>query len=437
MGLLTISLIILYSHFYGIRAGSGAIIPEDNLEPNNSQDKAVTLKAGMYYNLTQGDDDWYKVEIPKQAIVTVSIFFDLDEDLMKLEILNINGTRLNSSTDPNTEPQVCSSQFSDNSVSYIRITGSNNSAKYDLYIKIMTIGQPQGFFISDDYLERGITPNTIGIIVAYIGLAMAISFYLELAISFISRGRKSENKAQGTYYKGLGMFILSVAFSESAYLIDLLNRYIFDRRIFLESVGYPDPFQSFIDADYYLVAFTMILVGLAFLMYPMEKYLYANRTKTLTLTISVCIPFPLIIRAIEINHTALQLDLSSKDTFHYQMMMFAWGFIMLLGLLALLYLMKLYLDLGRKAPQGSQLRKKSGMIIWGLIIWLVAIFSTSAVMREISRVDSSFGPWVINAPGTFEYFIQTSGLYSLLPLLIPSLMILAVALLVSGFTRDY
>lgn len=99
--------------------------------------------------------------------------------------------------------------------------------------------------------------------------------------------------------------------------------------------------------------------------------------------------------------------------------------------------MKLYLDLGVKAPEGSILRRRSRMVITGLVIWVICLFITSEIMGEITNVLSPFGPNMEAAAGTWPFLVKEMGLYILFPLIIPTLLLTALAFLVRGFKREW
>ena len=315
----------------------------------------------------------FRSEIPDNLMVEVAIYFNGAESNMSLFIHAKNGTVLNASTTLLSSRQYCEYRIEPSDPAnqggiYIQVTGDNLGIAYDMYVNLFTYGDSSGFSISDDYRAKGMEPNTIPLLITYLAMIAVITLWINFGFSFIGRGLKSENEAQKTYYKGLGIFILTVALSESSYLFDLFSRDVSERRIFLETQDYPDPFNSFIEVDYYTVSFIMVLLGLAVLMNPMEKYLYSRKKQYFTYTIAACIPLPIIIRLIEMNHRRLGLKLDDTGSFHYQMVSLAWIAMMFIGVLALMYLLKLYIDLGSKSPKGSILRRKSRYIIFGLKI---------------------------------------------------------------------
>ncbi len=300
-------------------------------------------------------------------------------------------------------------------------------------------------------VDEGLEPNTLPLVLAYMALSLALGLYCEFGLSFIAKSLKSDSVWQKTYYRGLGAFFFSVALSQFIYIIDLLSRDVNEKRLFLTSLSYSPPFFSFTDADYFVWIYSLILVSLALLMYPVEKYLYAQKRTPLTIFVIIGIPIPFILRLVEINHKFFGLQIGRDEvlsfqasigvegamTSHYYLMQVMWMLVVGIIALSALYLLKLYLDLGKKSPPGSQLRKKSKMIVFGLLIWLAAIFYTSTIMKDISDATSNLKPGYPNEPGTVEYFISNNGLFYVLPFVIPILLITSLVLLVEGFTRKY
>lgn len=200
--------------------------------------------------------------------------------------------------------------------------------------------------------------------------------------------------------------------------------------------NYNPPFASMIGGDEYIVGFTMIFISLSFLLYPLEKYLLQKRV-ILSIIVIVSIPLPTIIRLIEINHQAFGLDLSAGSV-QQRVFVGIWLAVIVVVIAAVLFVMKLYIDLGIKSPPGSQLRKRSKLVVIGLILWIVCLFSTSRIMGHISDVTSPYGPYAPEPiPGSLPYLIKSLNLYATFPFLIPIALYLALFLLLTGFKRDF
>jgi hypothetical protein len=297
-----------------------------------------------------------------------------------------------------------------------------------------------GFFISEDLLAMGYQPNVLMLVLAYMFLTSAVTLYIVFGMSFLNKARATESGSayagQRSYYRGLGLFIISVALAQVLTIIDWLSMDIYDRGFFMTTDNYNPPFASMIGGDEYIVGFTMIFISLSFLLYPLEKYLLQKRV-ILSIIVIIAIPLPTIIRLIEINHQTFGLDLSERSI-QQKIFVGIWLAVIMVVIAAVLFVMKLYIDLGVKSPPGSQLRKKSKLVVIGLIIWIICLFTTSRIMSYISDVTSVFGP---NAPpptpGSLQYLIQSLNLYALFPFLIPILLYLALYLLLTGFKRDF
>ncbi len=286
-------------------------------------------------------------------------------------------------------------------------------------------------------------PNALMLLIAYMLMAGAIALYWQFGLSFIMKGRRSDSEAQKSYYQGLGFFLLSVSVGQFIYILDLMVEDTTGNRLFMSPGDYDPAFESLLTADYFIVIFTIILLALAFLMYPVEKYLYARKRSLFTYVVAIFVPAPLVIRYMEINHEMFGWNISKavveaeNGTFWLTTVTAIWILIIAVGAGGLLYLMKLYIDLGRKSPPGSKLRKKSQTIVWGFIIWLSAIFLTSGIMKEIAKVESDYMPWVEVPAGSFEFFVQQFRGYYLLPLIVPGLLVISLSLMIFGFSRDY
>ncbi len=412
---------------------------------NDSFEDAISISEGWYRELAieNNDNDYFKVAIKEDFNLIVSVYYSNADGNLTLFLYDDQQNTLNSSADSSLNYQLSSSEFRDekrdeNDYAYVKVNSSDGiGVPYQLFVNYVTVGDSSGFYISDDYLNEGYRPNTLMLVLGYIMMGSTVLLWIQFGFSFIFKGRKDKaaNEAQARYYKGLGVFILSVAISESTYLLDLFSRDVAGSRFF-NKYNTQDTFYSFIEADYYAVSFVLVLLGLTVLLYPMEAYLYAKKKKVFTLTVGICVPGPIVLRILELNHDKIGLDLSSTNTFDYQLLAAMWIMFLIIGLMGMLYLIKLYLDLGRKAPRGSQLRKKSRQIILGIFLWLGAIFSTSELFKNISSVTSSWGPYSQAKAGFVGWFVGLK-LYYFMPFVIPLLLFLALRLLVSGFTRDY
>ncbi|MHA1343108.1 MAG: hypothetical protein ACTSQG_03925 [Promethearchaeota archaeon] len=267
------------------------------------------------------------------------------------------------------------------------------------------IGMEEGFFYQN---------------VAFIAIYIMLGLYFYFGLKFIKDSRDfDKGSAQRAYFVGLGFFIISVAFGEGIYLSDLVFRLYTGERLFYELamwqriVGYE--LKSFIDRDYYIVAFTFILLSLSFLMKPLEQFMLRREKPIMTYLNRILIPFPIIIRFMEVNighWFGNELNVV-EGSLPYYIFMGLW--ILVIGVIALsiILLVGLYLKMGISSPKGSNIRKKSFLIIIGIIFWIVAVFLTATVFREIAAEK-----W---------YFVP----------IIPLLLILSLGCMMSGFKREF
>ncbi|MHA1872229.1 MAG: hypothetical protein ACTSXF_14890, partial [Promethearchaeota archaeon] len=148
-------------------------------------------------------------------------------------------------------------------------------------------------------------PKLPYIMIAFILVSIMIGLYIYFGFNFIWKGKQSKNEAQKSYYKGLGAFIITVALSESVYLVDYMWRVLYGYRIFREMSDYSEVIGHNVDtmfqSDYYIVVFMLLSIGLMFLTLPVEKYLLARKRKVLTISSAVVFPAPLLARYLELN----------------------------------------------------------------------------------------------------------------------------------------
>jgi hypothetical protein len=219
------------------------------------------------------------------------------------------------------------------------------------------------------------------VMVTFILIGIMIGLYISFGFNFIIKGNKSNIEAQKSYYRGLGFFIITVASSEAIYFSDFLSRVLYNSRIFNTISDYATHFginiESMFDSDYFVLIFMLLSFGLVFLASPLEKYLLGRKRKILTIAAGITIPLPLIARLIEIfGYTITGFEVV-QGSLYYMITSAIW--FTNIGVLAIsvLILFSLYLKLGFNAPQGSKLRKKSKLIVFGLMIWISAILITS------------------------------------------------------------
>ena len=269
-------------------------------------------------------------------------------------------------------------------------------------------------------MEDAFLYENIAFLTVYIMLSLIIFF----GIRFIYQGKKADTStAQGDFFIGLGLFIISVAIGEGIYLSDLVYRAYTGSRIFLplggdtsgpswqSIVGYE--LASLMDRDYYIVIFVVLLISLSFLMMPLEKFMLRRDKPVITYLNRISIPIPIIVRILEVSLNDLFGIKVVQNSVPYYIFSLVWIIIILIIAISIIILLGLYLKMGIKAPKGSSLKKKSIMIITGILLWMITIFITATIFREISS-----GNWI---------FIPV----------IPVFLVVSLILLSNGFKREY
>lgn len=272
------------------------------------------------------------------------------------------------------------------------------------------------------------------VMITFILIGIMIGLYIYFGFNFIFKGNKSKIDAQKSYYRGLGFFIITVASSEAIYFSDFLSRVLYNARIFNTIGDYSTQFginiESMFDSDYFVLIFMLLSFGLVFLASPLEKYLLGRKRKILTMAAGITVPLPLIARLIEIFGYSITGVEVVPGSIYYMITSAIWFTTIGVLAIAVLILFSLYLKLGLNAPQGSKLRKKSKQIVFGLMIWIFAILITSTILKELW--DGGNDWLAIVAVRGFMWPV-----YYMLPFFIPSMLLLSLALISSGFNRDY
>jgi hypothetical protein len=197
--------------------------------------------------------------------------------------------------------------------------------------------------------------------------------------------------------------------------------------------------NSLMNRDYYLIIFWMLIISLSFLMKPLEKFILEREKPIITRFIRILIPLPFLLRLFELNFYnwfGIQVVTTSIP---YYIITGLWIFIIfilifciisLIGiqykmgfqspekqplsrkkilvlivffigviplyfiepvialavtLMFLLIVFILYIRKGLKTPTSSHLKKKSLMIILGIMFWIVAVFLTKTVHDNIKH----------------------------------------------------
>ena len=261
--------------------------------------------------------------------------------------------------------------------------------------------------------------------VFYISVFAMLGLFIFFGLKFILDSRGFEKgSAQKGYYLGLGLFILSVAIGEGFYLLDLVFRTHFGNRIFyqvepgqLVSFNWPDvvgyPITSLMNRDYYIAIFLILLISLSFLMKPLEKFMLRREKPIVTYLNRILIPTPLLIRVFELNLNnwfGIQVLDGSITCYIFTVL---WIFVIGVIVVSILMLLGLYLKMGIKSPKGSNLRKKSFMIILGILFWLMAVFLTNTIHDQIDGGDWYYFP------------------------VVPLFLVLSISSMMYGFKREF
>jgi len=288
-------------------------------------------------------------------------------------------------------------------------------------------------------------PNNFEHLIFYfILMGGLIGQFLYLGFEFIGKGKRMRSiKAQKTYFKGLGIFILGVAICQILYLFVAVDTLLFqnpnpffkrdENYDFFNGIEVVHVFRSFwfFNEDKFVITFTILFATLPFLTHPLEKYILAKKRKVLTYISIATAPLILIMRFIE-SHIYLwtsmevlpkELSSTGKDTPLYLFFSAFWMFIIFVLFTVILILMQLYLMMGAKAPEGSKLRKKSKLICFGLIFYVIAIVTTQNASKEILKMSCAEPIW-----HCATYFFGYST---------PILLFITLILFKSGFSREF
>ncbi|MGQ4875330.1 MAG: hypothetical protein ACP6IY_14795 [Promethearchaeia archaeon] len=260
--------------------------------------------------------------------------------------------------------------------------------------------------------------------VGFICIYSVLLFIIYLGLKFLKDGRKAEKGTPiRSFFIGLGLFIVSVAIGEGIYLLDLVFRSHTGKRLFLtlapvdkspnwqDIVGYK--LASIINRDYYIVIFTVLLLSLSFLMKPLELFMLKREKPLFTYLNRILIPFPILIRTFEVLLYSIIGIKVVESSIPYYIFTALWGLVIIIMTISICLLIALYLKMAITAPKGSTLKKQSLSVILGILCWIITIFLTADVFRQISK-----GNW---------FYIP----------LIPALLLIAYSLLSYGFKREY
>ncbi|MHA1855999.1 MAG: hypothetical protein ACTSYY_08120 [Promethearchaeota archaeon] len=118
---------------------SFAIQPiDDEYEENDSFSEARLVHAGLYKNLCQADEDWYKISIAANDYVPelyVKLSSDMNNFQLNLTLYDLGGNILKNGTNQTGFPVIQHPIFNSNTY-FLQVNGPNNGNLYDMEIII-------------------------------------------------------------------------------------------------------------------------------------------------------------------------------------------------------------------------------------------------------------------------------------------------------------
>ena len=111
---------------------------EDEYEENDSLSEAKSITSGLYKDLCQADEDWYKISIgfiDKVPELHIKLFFDIDNTSLNFTLYDGGGQILRNSTNQNSFLVIECFIFHSNTF-YLQVNGPNNGDLYDLDVVI-------------------------------------------------------------------------------------------------------------------------------------------------------------------------------------------------------------------------------------------------------------------------------------------------------------
>jgi hypothetical protein len=235
---------------------------------------------------------------------------------------------------------------------------------------------------------------------AYFALAFFGSvFSIIIAVSLLRKASTRASVVAKDFDRGIAGFIAAGGMSNLLFYVDRLILFLTNNR-WLESYS---PDVSFLNRDYFFVILIFLLISATFLYRVIERYLQ-NREKTpLTKFMGVLILPMILMRVIE-NLAGMYAGLV---------------ILVLVGLAILISfgtIIGQYLKLGIQAPKGSDVRRKSLMCTFGVLLWA----SIALLSLNIAEMK-------------FDVFGLTR--FNMLAPVGPFIYILSQIMVVKGFSR--
>ncbi|MHA1646485.1 MAG: hypothetical protein ACTSVU_06930, partial [Promethearchaeota archaeon] len=135
--IITSLLLISAASAMGLKSASATPISEDGFEQNDTMATAANITTGWTYNLCQGDEDWYVIDVPENYSIDVFIEFNGTIDDIDFEISDQNSMVINGSYGiGDTEETLAYNKENMTSPMYIHVWGYDNNESYNMNINI-------------------------------------------------------------------------------------------------------------------------------------------------------------------------------------------------------------------------------------------------------------------------------------------------------------
>ncbi len=240
------------------------------------------------------------------------------------------------------------------------------------------------------------------VIQGYVALYAMLIVIGTYGVYLIVKSRTESLESNKLYQRGLGAFFASVAASQALYLTDVVNRAFTGARLLpseTEYAGMGFVFNSFHPQFYFIIILTAVALSMAFLVYPIEKFMVRRKRMIITILVSIAVPIPLIVRALE--HTFLPVE---GDLIYY---VFTAGFIYCWAVIALSIVQALLLYLKVAKEVSGVIRKRALYVVLGMIVWLVTIFMGSNILKNSESSPEQF--WIMPALETILLVFLLKG----------------------------
>ncbi len=244
-----------------------------------------------------------------------------------------------------------------------------------------------------------LTPSSTGyfyIIQGYVALYAMLIVIGTYGVYLIIKSRSESLESNKLYQRGLGAFFSSVAASQALYLTDVVYRAFYSG---VRLIPILEGAESFHKQFYFIIILTAVSFAMAFLVYPVEKFMLRRERKIITILVTIAIPIPLIIRALELVFLPQDGDLLY--------FVFSAGFLYCWVVIALSIIQVIFLYLKVAREISGVLRKRALFVVIGLIIWLVTIFTGSNILKNSETSPEQF--WIMPVLETILLVLLLTG----------------------------